>query len=372
MTTLTAPAPQASVASNNGEKPINLFQLGCLFVIKSSYWSCRIGNEPQDFHLSPHEVESKAIASFGTKELIDPHKGRKVFQQIEKKARHQLAKYSKPFPAANAHFVPWEHAPELIDKLQGLKAEFDQAVEDFLLQYPQLRAEWQFEHSDVPDAAYPAAAELRKKFSFGWHTFKVAGAASAMAVDDIQAELASQQLRDEQLVQMKQNLRAECQQFASDYVMAFRQEVAEFCDQVIDAGGKVHGKTLQAIRRKIEHFHAMNIFNDADTAAQLNELKNQIFGLTGETLKEQPDLAEKLSEACAVLKQELLDPNSRVINHRPTEAAGSAGLIIITVGTGGAMLPRLRLAVSLSPEQLEITQCPIMLNARPASRTARP
>jgi hypothetical protein len=27
-------------------------------------------------------------------------------------------------------------------------------------------------------------------------------------------------------------------------------------------------KTLQAIRRKIEHFHAMNIFNDADTAAR--------------------------------------------------------------------------------------------------------
>jgi hypothetical protein len=121
----------------------------------------------------------------------------------------------------------------------------------------------------VPDAAYPAAAELRKKFSFGWHTFKVAGAASAMAVDDIEAELASRQLRTEQLVQMKENLRAECQQFASDYVMAFRKEVAEFCDQVIDAGGKVHGKTLQAIRRKIEHFHAMNIFNDAETAAQL-------------------------------------------------------------------------------------------------------
>ena len=54
----------------------------------------------------------------------------------------------------------------------------------------------------------------------------------------------------------------------------------------------------------------MNIFNDADTAAQLNELKNQIFGVTGETLKEQPALAEKLSEVCAVLKQELLDPNS--------------------------------------------------------------
>ncbi len=46
MTALTAPAPQAHIAANNGEKPINLFQLGCLFVIRASYWSCRIGNEP--------------------------------------------------------------------------------------------------------------------------------------------------------------------------------------------------------------------------------------------------------------------------------------------------------------------------------------
>ena len=48
----------------------------------------------------------------------------------------------------------------------------------------------------------------------------------------------------------------------------------------------------------------------ADTAAQLNELKTQLFGLTGETLKDQPDLAETLTQACAALKQELLDPNS--------------------------------------------------------------
>jgi hypothetical protein len=310
MTTLIAPASQANAATNNGDTPINLFQLGCLFVIRASYWSCRIGNEPQDFNLSSSEIESRAIASFGSKELIDPEKGRKVFQQIEKKARHELSKYSQPFAAANAHFVPWDHVPELIDKLDCLKEEFEEAVGDFLAEYPYLRAEWQSAHPEVPDAAYPGASDLRTKFRLEWHTFKVAGAASAMAVDDIEAELAGRQMRAEQLDQMKQSLQAECQQFAADYVMAFRKEVATFCDQVIDANGKVHGKTLQAIRRKIEHFHAMNIFNDSDTAAQLNELKIQLFGLTGETLKEQPDLAEKLSQACAVLKQELLDPNA--------------------------------------------------------------
>jgi hypothetical protein len=44
------------------------------------------------------KIESKAIASFGSKDLIDPEKGRKVFQQIEKKARHQLAKFSTAVP----------------------------------------------------------------------------------------------------------------------------------------------------------------------------------------------------------------------------------------------------------------------------------
>jgi hypothetical protein len=309
MTTLTAPALQANPL-DSAETPINLFQLGALFVIRASYWSCRAGNEADEFNLSPTEVESRAIASFGSKDLVDPEKGRKVFQQIEKRARHQLDKYSRPFPAAAAHFVPWDHVPALIDALQDLKAEFDAAAETFLSQYPYLRADWQAAHPDVPDGSYPSVAELRKRFAFTWHTFKVAGAGSATLVEDVEAELAKRRLRTEQLATMKANLQAECEQFAAEYVLAFRKEVAEFCDQVIAANGQVHGKTLQAIRRRIDHFHAMNVFNDADTAAQLNQLKAQLFGVTGEELKEQPDLAEKLSQACALLKHEVLDPSS--------------------------------------------------------------
>ena len=93
-------------------------------------------------------------------------------------------------------------------------------------------------------------------------------------------------------------------------MLAFRQEVAAFCDQVIAAGGQVHGKTLQAIRRRIDHFHVMNIFHDADTAAQLQKLKAQIHDVTGEDLAQQPDLAAKLSQACTLLRAEVLDADS--------------------------------------------------------------
>ena len=149
-----------------------------------------------------------------------------------------------------------------------LKAEFEQAVEDFLVQYPATPG-------GTGSSLHCRRARRRlsrggrscaRKFGFGWHTFKVAGAASAAGRwTTSRPSWRGSSCRAEQLALMKQNLRAECQQFPGDYVMAFRKEVAEFCDQVIDADGKVHGKTLQAIRRKIEHFHAMNIFNDADT-----------------------------------------------------------------------------------------------------------
>jgi len=57
------------------------------------------------------DTRDACATRFGSKELIDPHQGRKVFQQIEKKARHQLAKYSKPFPAASARSAPISSSP---------------------------------------------------------------------------------------------------------------------------------------------------------------------------------------------------------------------------------------------------------------------
>ncbi len=309
MTTLTAPAPQANPTKKD-EQPIHLFQLGALFVVRTRYWTCKAGNEANELNLSPSAISAKAIASFGTKDLIDPEKGRKVFQQIEKKARHELARYSRPFPAANAHFVPWVHVPALVEKLEQFRVEFATAAKKFIADYPDLRTGWQNAHPEIPNSVYPQGWELHDRFSFGWHSFKVSGASEALAIDDIEAELSRRQIQQDQLAQMKENLRAECQQFAADYVTAFRREVGEFCDHVIAAGGKVHGKTLQAIRRKIEHFHQMNVFDDEDAALKLRQLKQQIQGVSGEDLAQQPGLADKLNAVCAALKRDMLDPSS--------------------------------------------------------------
>jgi hypothetical protein len=309
MTILDTPKLETAHVTPDAE-PINLYKLGMLFVIRCRHWSCRAGNNPNDLELTQDRIDAKAIASFGTKDLLDPDKTRKQFQQIEKKARHALEKHSRPFAAANAHFVPWNHVQTVIEQLEALKAEYDQAVQQFLASYPTLRAQWQVQHPEIPDACYPSPVMLPEKFGLTWHALKVTGAPELTAVEDIELELEQRRIRDEQVQLMESNLRRECQQFVSEYVLSFRREVAEFCDQVIAQKGQVHGKTLQAIRRKIDHFHAMNVFGDGGAATKLAQLKQQIAGLNGQDLAEQPAMAEKLSGACQALKNHILDPEA--------------------------------------------------------------
>ena len=304
MSTLTAPsAAPPSVTVN--EKSICLFQLGALFTIHTSYWTCKAGNDAGELGLSPDQINAQAIATFGTKDLVDPDRGRKIFQQIEKRARHELFKYSRPFPAANAHFVPWDRAANLIETLEGLRGQYDQAINQFLADYPQLRSAWRKAHPKIPESVYPPIWELRRKFSFGWHAFKVAGATEATAVVSIDHELSKRRLQAGKLEQIKRGLQDECREFVAEYVTAFRLEVAGFCEQVIQAKGQIHGRTMQAIRRKIEHFHTMNVFDDADAAGHLRRLQAQITGVTGEDLVQRPELARQLTRACQLIRGDL-------------------------------------------------------------------
>ncbi len=308
MTTLIASSVQAD--SPQADQPINLYRLGMLFIVKCRYWSCRAGNDADDLDLSPDRIDANAIASFGTKDLLDPEKTRKRFQHVEKQARHALEKHSRPFAAANAHFVPWNHVQTVIEQLEALQAEFDETTQQFIAAYPALRAEWQARHPEIPDACYPLPMALPTKFGLSWHAFKVTGAPELTRVEDIEMELEQRRAHDEQVKLMEANLKRECQQFVEQYVLGFRKEVAEFCDQVIAQKGAVHGKTLQAIRRKIEGFHAMNVFGDADAAGKLTQLKQQIAGLTGQDLAQQPDVAAKLSQACQALRNHILNPDA--------------------------------------------------------------
>jgi hypothetical protein len=191
----------------NSPEAVNLYKLGMLFVVKCRYWSCRAGNDADELNLTPDRIDARAIASFSTKDLLDPEKTRKRFQAIEKKARHALEKCSRPFAAANAHFVPWNQVQAVIEQLETLQKEFDEAVQQFIADYPQLRTDWQILHPEIPDACYPLPFALSGKFGLTWHAFKVTGAPHLSPVEDIEMELEERRARDEQVQVMEASLK---------------------------------------------------------------------------------------------------------------------------------------------------------------------
>ncbi len=173
-----------------------------------------------------------------------------------------------------------------------------------------LRANWQALHPAIPPGCYPTTADLSQRFGLTWSAFKVTGLPELTGVADVELELEERRVRDAQVRLMEDNLRRECRQFVEEYVLGFRREVGQFCDQVIAQEGRVHGRTLTAIRQRIDRFHAMNIFGDDEAAAKLKRLKQQIAGLTGQDLVEQPDVADRLNQACQALKAAVLDPEN--------------------------------------------------------------
>jgi hypothetical protein len=73
MTTITTPNVQPDTAAPDTE-PLNLYKLGMLFTVRCRYWSCRAGNDADELDLTPDRIDARAIASFGTKDLLDPEK----------------------------------------------------------------------------------------------------------------------------------------------------------------------------------------------------------------------------------------------------------------------------------------------------------
>jgi hypothetical protein len=92
--------PSSKEPAAPASEPINLYKLGMHLVTRWRYPLCRTGNDPQDLELTPDRIDARAIASFGTKDLLNPDRTCTVFHHIEEKARHVLQKHPRPFAAA--------------------------------------------------------------------------------------------------------------------------------------------------------------------------------------------------------------------------------------------------------------------------------
>ena len=301
MTTLVAEPKAGHAGANNGQ-PASLFSKGVCFSVTKRGWTAKASNTEDDVGISTDEAERRAISTYGTKNLVDPDRI-KIFTTLEGKARTIVARAGYRFQAVDSWFVPLGAVLQLTGRLKEIVAKYNLEADRFCQDYQQLKAEWLVKHPALPRGLYPLDKDLRARFSLNYYMFQVSSPSSL--VEDV--DILSAQAQDDELKNMRAKLNRECNQFVDEYVRNFRNLAAEFCTQVIEQNGEVHGKTLTSIRVKIEKFRQMNIFEDNVVVSQLKQLENQIKDLDGVKLRGNRDAQTALVDACKVIKQSVLD-----------------------------------------------------------------
>lgn len=127
------------------------------------------------------DAPKKETASSGSKNLIDPAE-LQPFGRIKTALGRLCADYGVRI-ASSMYYVSRDVLPELADKVDILRGEWDKAVDAFMTDYPGLCAQWiaackaRNEKPRIVQAikdAQPDPDNVRKKFGFRWHVFDFA------------------------------------------------------------------------------------------------------------------------------------------------------------------------------------------------------
>lgn len=270
---------------------------GVVISLHIGYWQGRKALKASDLGLVEAEVPD--IYQLGQKMLI-PIEERNAFRAIETRARLKLENYSfKFFVGSAARFVPIKSLGRVLDELKGHEAEFNEAVDDILSRYDQIRREMLEKYSDLRDKLepfYPSPQALRRKYYFRWSTFQVTTPNGEEAVPEALAE---------EYAQFRDSLRKEMEGFLDDAVADLRGQVVEKVEPLlkrIESGEIIRDQTLQSIRGVCDKFEMLNFAGDKTVEQALARLRGAINGSKGEDMKAS-DLKDKIGKAAEAVLQ---------------------------------------------------------------------
>lgn len=149
----------------------------CFDLSAISLWSGRRKLRRTDLKLQDEaEVPPDAIASLGSKKIIDPEQIAD-FEAMKKEAHRECAKIGIRFLSGYA--VPESRAEDLAVTLEDIAKRFADKKADFLADYETTIADWIAQHPDWSSMLNEAAltrADVEAKLYFGWRAFRVVAA----------------------------------------------------------------------------------------------------------------------------------------------------------------------------------------------------
>jgi hypothetical protein len=147
--------------------------LECLLAVNLNVniWSARRKLNPEDF--SHQELPPEGLASLGSKKICDP-KELRVFGMLKARAVSLLDRSGVRFLGGWA--IPEDKAPVLIQELEIIAGEFNQAKDGFMSRYDQAVQSWIKENpgwEQMIASSTVSAEYVAKRMGFSWQVFRV-------------------------------------------------------------------------------------------------------------------------------------------------------------------------------------------------------
>jgi hypothetical protein len=186
--------------------------------------------------------------------------------------------------------VPVTKLEEVQTRLYEIKEEFENAADSFVSRFSQMvdavREDPRYTefYEKCLKNVYPRSPEdLRNKFHFKFVVFKIKGF-EGFEETSIEDAVAQDKIIKEKEQELREQMKEEVGDFVSMYVNQMRSEVVKFCELVTArVNNRCYGdeekpksltpNAISCFKDKIDHFRAMNIFEDKELQVKLQDLK---------------------------------------------------------------------------------------------------
>jgi hypothetical protein len=266
---------------------MTIFEKGCLVHLSVSSWTglAKVSNTDIEVHADKSLIKA-------SKFLVDKE-NLKPIEQIRNEARNYIYSKSLPFPIRSVAFIPKDSITEINEKLAGFLAQFNQAVEDFAVNYDYFISVAKtglrelFNEDDYP-------SDIREKFHFQWLFLTVGEANPNTLAPELYEQEASKFINT-------------MESFAQDAVILLRDEFKKMVDNLttrLKEGKKFKEASITNLKDFMDEFKHLNIADDVELSLLIDKTKEIIVGIDGESLRSNSELKSKVVESMSVIQKE--------------------------------------------------------------------
>lgn len=294
-----------------------IYKLGIVVDLTVSMWGARTMLHPEDLGFD----SVPELVSLGHKKLMKKEHLARI-ESVRVKAEIYLLQHSFSFPFGNVRFVPATLTGEVIEKMNEFKSEFDDAVEELLLNYDGYRSEmlqeWDIVFKELsfetirlllPNASldtpkseelmrtlaskYPTTDRLRGKFGFDFSVFQITPPSISNEADlsSVYTKKISDRLDG----------------FLDDVVARLQGMVIETTQNIKERveKGNLGGGTIKSFVKFADNFRKMD-FVGLDIETELVTLRDKLLGAEKEQFKTR-DFTDELQRNLGEIQAKVLD-----------------------------------------------------------------